>query len=170
MNFQTMSISNLAELYNSSFTDILDIHAPIRTSNITVRPGCKWFTDDLRDQKCYLWHLEVIKNRTGLVVDIQIYEDAITAYRKSCLKAKKAHFTNEILNAQHDQGLLFRVADNLFHNNSDPVLPSHDSPNDLANNFVTFFNDKVEKESNSHFPHVPVSLPTNSLSSVKKMF
>ena len=83
------------------------------------------------------------------MVDIQIYEDATSNYRKSHLKAKKVYFTNEILNAQGDQGLLFKVADNLFHKNSDPVLPSHDSPTDLANDFVTFFNDKVEKNQQS---------------------
>ena len=90
MNSQNMSISYLAESYDSSFTGILDIHAPIRTSNITVRPGCKWFTDDLGDQKRNLFHLKVIKNRTGLTVGFQIYEDATTAYHKSRLKAKKS--------------------------------------------------------------------------------
>ncbi len=157
----TIDTDNITEVYFKSLNDILDKHAPLKTSTVTVRQGCGWFTDQLRTQKRGLRKLEETKTRSGLTVDCQIYEAATTSYRKARNRAKRDYYTSAIIDASGDQGKLFRVADKLLHNNSDPTLPTHDLPGDLANDFITFFNEKVSKIQSSLITPDPsqVNLP-----------
>ncbi len=75
---------------------------------------------------------------SSLTVDSEIKEATTTSYRKACNKAMQQHYTSAIIDTSGNQGRLFYVADKLFHSNSDPILPTHDSPRDLANDFITF--------------------------------
>ena len=58
---------------------------------------------------------------------------------------KKISFYKEKLNACKDSKLLFNTVDNLLNPKSKSVLPIHDCGKVLADNFNSFFREKVSK-------------------------
>ena len=82
-----------------------------------------------------------------------MFNEASKDYQKLHTKAKRAHYISSTTQAASDQGSLFKLTDKLLHKNSDPVLPQLDSPTNLANNFASFFNDKITKIQSSPPPH-----------------
>ena len=78
-------------------------------------------------------------------IDVEIHNLAALGYRRSQDKYKRDHYTSAILNADGEQGAVFKIADKLFHTNKEPILPTYDSATQLANEFASFFIDKVNK-------------------------
>ncbi len=136
---------SLTQAYNSSLMGVLDQHAPLRTTTITVRPECKFFNDELLATKRHVCKLEWLKNHSGLTVHRQMFDAAALAYRHDRTRYKKEYFNKCILEAQGNQGALFKITDKLLQNNANVILPKSESNRALANDFATFFDDKVEK-------------------------
>ena len=51
-------VSNMTELYNQTFLDLLNSHAPVRTINYRERASNVWFDDDYRNAKAHVRSLE----------------------------------------------------------------------------------------------------------------
>ena len=45
------TLTELALLYDVTFSDVLEKHAPLGTKQIVVRPQVPWFTDSVRRKK-----------------------------------------------------------------------------------------------------------------------
>ncbi len=61
---------------------VLDQHAPLRTTTITVRLEYKYFNNELLAIKRQLRKLEWLKNHSGLTVHRQMFDAAALAYRR----------------------------------------------------------------------------------------
>ena len=44
-------LESLLALYNTTLIALLDKHAPLKTSSITIRVSASWCTEDIRDEK-----------------------------------------------------------------------------------------------------------------------
>jgi hypothetical protein len=44
-------LENVVETYDSALRSVLDIHAPVLTKTITLRPNTEWYSDELRYSK-----------------------------------------------------------------------------------------------------------------------
>ena len=53
--------------------------------------------------------------------------------------AKRQHYLSSIEHCYGDQKALFNIVDGLMHKSRMPALPQHDSPKDLADQFMDFF-------------------------------
>ncbi len=127
--------------------------------------------------------LERQKKHSGLTVHTQMFDAAAKAYRLKCNTAKSAYYNVVILEAT-DQGAVFKIADKLLQTTSDLILPKHDSPLSLANDFAQFFSDKVTKiqstlTTTNDLPlllkllplsHLPPLLSPSSMSSLNWMY
>ena len=137
--------SELATLYNTELTRILDAHAPLKSKMICDRNGCEWFTDELGDLKRHKQKLERRHKTTMLTIDLDIYKQACAAYEARKLEVKKEYYNNEVRGCLNDHGALFQIIKRLLHRSSTSPLPSHESPSVLAQEFADFFESKIDK-------------------------
>ena len=73
------------------------------------------------------------------------YSVSKIAQASQCMSECLTQPTSCILEAKGNQGALFRITDKLLQNSSNVTLPKADSNSDLANNFASFFDDKIKK-------------------------
>ena len=45
------TVDGLVKQYNTTLTELVDLHAPERSKTISLRPHAPWYTDSLRDAK-----------------------------------------------------------------------------------------------------------------------
>ena len=127
--------------FNQTLLHTMDKHAPIRTRLVTLRPSAPWFDDSLRSLKRKKRQLERRYRSTGLEVHRQVFSEHCTLYYDAIKSAKQDYYRKRISNT--DQSQLFNLIDDLLTVKSAPPLPSHDSPQVLANSFADFFDNKI---------------------------
>ena len=50
-------VEPLVKAYSDELSSLIDIHAPLRTKSIVLRPSCKWYTEELHGTKHLKWKL-----------------------------------------------------------------------------------------------------------------
>ena len=142
LEFSASDSDSMVRQYNKILLDTLNKHAPVVQRYVVLRPNAPWYSDTLRTAKQVKRRRERKWLKTNLTVDKQYYQDQCEHYRDLLNKAKTAYHRSHI--EKSDQRTLFRVIDKLSKPKAEQVLPSHDSPKDLANNLAEFFDDKVK--------------------------
>ncbi len=131
----------LSEEYDSILRGLVDKHAPAKSRVRYLRPHSPWYTNDLREKKQELRRYERKWVKSGLHVDKQIFREKCALYKHDLELAKTSYHRDQILAC--DQSQLFKLVDSMCVQKSTKILPSHDSPEILANEFASFFEDKV---------------------------
>jgi hypothetical protein len=138
---------NLEELvcqYNAVLTDVLDRHAPVQEKKIALKPESPWYTEVLRSEKRKRRKLERKWRKTGSPADRKLYREQCSHTNKLMTDAKTQYYS-EMVNNSSGQKELYKVINRIMHKNTDQPLPKHDSDMELADRFVDFFQDKIEK-------------------------
>ena len=104
---------------------------------ITDRPRTPWYTDELQEAK--RWERKYLKS--GLTVDKQIYQDHCRQYRSLLDSTKTEYFKRKITELNHHH--LFKFVDEMLNVKHSPVLPKHDSTEDLLEMFSQYFENKI---------------------------
>ena len=81
--------------------------------------------------------------KSGLAVHHELYKEQCTIYRDLLNNSKSNYHRRQI--SECNQRSLFRVIDKLSSPKCLKKLPSFDNPVDLANNFASFFENKIKK-------------------------
>ena len=139
------NISEAFRQYNETLEKIYEKHAPLKSKVVTIRPNVLWYNETIRQAKRERKRAERKWRKTKLVVDRQIYLEKKKAVNKLCDQAKKKFYAQKITDCKNDQKQLFKVVDTLLHKPKETPLPAHESPEELANRFATFFIEKIEK-------------------------
>ena len=137
------TLDTVVSEYNKNLSNILDKHAPEVERTVILRPHAPWYTESLRIAKQERRRRERKWLKSGLTVDKESYKAQCEYYKSLLTKSKTEFHTNQI--AEANQRDLFRVIDKLTSPKVNCTLPEHDSAKDLADSFVQFFNDKIEK-------------------------
>jgi hypothetical protein len=140
-----LSAEELVETYNSALRSLMDIHTPVQTKTITLRPNTQWYTQELREAKQEKRKKERMWQKTKLTVHKEIYRHQCTNVNKLLVKAKREYYCAKLSDCAGDQGQLYRLTRNLMGESSSAVLPASDSPSDLAQSFCDFFSTKITK-------------------------
>ena len=91
------NVEDLFCSYNSELLAILDAHASLKTSIITLKNDCEWFTDELLAAKKNLRALEHKKKLlTGLTVHAMSFDSAATDFEKAKVQDKCKIYTTKI--------------------------------------------------------------------------
>ena len=135
--------SALVNKYNTVLRELLDKHAPQKTKMVTLRPRVPWFTDAIRDLKKQKRRFERKMNKSGLEVDKQRYKEQCKIYNDALQQSKCDYYRNEV--ADCDDKQLFRLVKKLSSPDSSTTLPDHLSAKELANEFGSFFHNKIQK-------------------------
>ena len=138
-------LDELVDMYNSTLSGVLDKHAPVQTKQITVRETAKWYNDEIHTAKQERRRAEKRWRRSKLQVDLDIYRAGCRKVRRLCTDAKRKFYRDKIDDCGNDQKRLFRITEELMHTAKETVLPTHTSPEDLADQFADFFDEKIAK-------------------------
>ena len=139
------NMNEYVEQYNTVLGHLLDKYAPEKTKTIVDRPKVPWVNPDFFEAKMKRRKSENIWRRNKSDQNRQNYNRARNDVVKTKDKAKKDHYSNEIENCQSDQKKLFAILNEILCNKQSEKLPEHESSLTLANQFSSFFVDKIEQ-------------------------
>ena len=128
--------------YHRVVAAMVDRHAPVvvrRTREHTVKP---WYSEGVHKQRMIRRKLERHWQKTRLTVHHQMYEDQSVIVINTIKKAKADYYQGKLASATPRD--MFRVVKELV-SRQEKVLPITDSHQSLADRFVEFFHQKVDK-------------------------
>jgi len=84
--------ASLVELYTRACSDTIDLHAPLITEVVTIRPDTAWYTKELWLAKSLRRKLERCWRKTGLAIHRAIYKDQCGVVGRLIWDAKKNYY------------------------------------------------------------------------------
>lgn len=136
-------LSALVTTFERTLGDLLDKHAPLKSKSMVLRPNTPWYDEILRSAKQEKRRHERRWMKSKLECDRQTFQESCKMYTQKLEQAKRDHHRTKI--SECDDRQLFRLVDGMTRPTSAPNLPSHDDAKQLANEFGTFFHDKIKK-------------------------
>ena len=122
-----------------------DHHAPVQHRLVTIRPEADWYTEEIREAKQERRKLEKHWRASGLTVDKLIFVDQCQAVQNLITTTQQQHNQKKIMDNANNPKVLHKIVNKLLNKTSDSPLPTHNSPEELAETFVDFFSDKISK-------------------------
>ncbi|XP_072042975.1 uncharacterized protein [Amphiura filiformis] len=118
---------------------VLDKHAPVKNTTRS-RPSNPWYNEEIHQSRRFRRKLERKWRKSRLESDRQQYITQRTVTNEMIEMSKLNFYRNELENA--DNKTVFKKVNGLL-NRDTKVLPAHESAQELANDFASFFNNKV---------------------------
>ncbi len=144
LNDCTGNVDELTERYVSGLSSLIDTHAPIITRVVTLRPDSPWYTESLRDAKTTRRGLERDWRKGGKKLeDRKLYRDQCSNIARELNSTKTDYYSTKVSECKHDTKQLFNITNKLL-TNQQIKLPVTDNDEQLANNFGTYFEDKID--------------------------
>lgn len=135
--------------FNQIQYDLLNSYAPesVKTVNINNKP--KWMDGEFKDARAMRRKYYKTWRRTGLETDREIFVNSRSAVAQLVEIKKRNYYAECIANCKDSQRELFKVCNNLLDKTKCSLLPTSNSPIDLANRFNSHFCNKIEKIRNA---------------------
>ena len=128
--------------YNSTLKELFDKHYPPRRKKVKLVPHAPWFDSEYKNLRSQRRKAEKKYRKSGLAED----KDTFVALRKQTTtlasKKQKEYYVNKFEQCS-GQRALYDCVNTLIDRKKDAVLPEHTSPEELANNFATYFKEKI---------------------------
>ena len=119
-------------------------HAPIKT--IEIKPNePRWMDKDYRQARCERRRLERRWRKTGRKEDHQHYIAQRNVCAKLVTSKRELFYASQISKAGNRQKALFQVVENALDKKSENILPNHDDPKSIANEFNEYYVSKIDK-------------------------
>ena len=150
--------------YNENMSSILDNHAPLKSKTIKVVPKAPWFDGEYVDLRRKRRKAEKKYRKTHDEVDKSAFLKLRKQTTELAFTKKRQYFTDQIKDCSSSKAL-YGCVNRLLDNTSSIVLPSHDSPVDLASSFNSFFKKKIE-DIRKTFPAVSSTYSDSEFSGV----
>ena len=143
----TRDFSNLCELTsssNSTFSSLLEKHAPPLKKTVISRQRVPWFNSDIKGAITARRRAEKKWRNTNSLQYLRAFKVARnhTAYLMN--SARRDYFSNLIAENSSNQRKLFRTTNSLLFEPTDVSFSDHIPPDDLANNFGNYLVQKIE--------------------------
>ena len=129
--------------YNMILRNKADEFAPIKTKEIKIKPNAPWFDSEYKTLRRKRRKAEKRYKKTKTLQDKNEY----IKLRKETTEMAKSKKISSIAQKIEKGTLrsLYQVVNNLTDSRKASVLPSAKSDEELANSFLDFFNQKIEK-------------------------
>ena len=113
---------------------------------MAIRPNnVPWITEKLKLAQTERRKMERKWRSTRLTVHRELFTDQRDYVTTLCREAKQEYYLEQIGDCGSDPKKLYKVMNELLHHRHDIVLPSYNSNKDMANQFSSFFLNKIEK-------------------------
>ena len=139
------NISDAVKQYNETLKEIFNKHAPEKSKVVTIRPHAPWYNDAIGKAKRERRKAERQWRKSKLSIHRQNFVEKKQIVNKLVDQAKKDYYSGRISDCANDQKQLFKIVNSLFHKSKETPLPSHESPEELADRFANFFVEKINK-------------------------
>ena len=129
--------------YNEVLSSVLNDHAPKKSRTIKIVPEAPWFDQEYANLRKERRKAEKLYHRTSLATHKENYVNL----RKQCTELahqKKCKFYGDKLGTG-DPKLMYSSIHRLLDRNKEIILPDNENDADLANSFMTFFSEKIDK-------------------------
>ena len=138
-------LDELVDCYNSTLINILNGHAPLITKPIRSSKSNPWYTPALHALKKTRRTLERQCRSLPTLANLAALRKASNHYHHAILAAKKLYHSNLISSNSSNPRQLWKTVNNLLHRSPAPAFPNISSVTSVAQQFSTFFSDKVTK-------------------------
>jgi exonuclease III len=138
----TNDVGKRVKDYNEVLGNLVEEYSPLKTVTIKLVPEARWFDKDYVELRKLRRSAEQRYRRTSREADKKMY----IALRKQAIDTsfvKKKNYVREKL--KENSGSLYSVVNKLIDNEREVILPKASSNKELANNFLVFFKEKIEK-------------------------
>jgi hypothetical protein len=139
----TLSFGDNILRYNETLSNVLNEHAPIKTKAIKILLDAPWFDSEYVNLRRLRRKAEVQYKKTGSVVHKENY----VSLRKQCTDLahkKKCRYYGDKLDGANNK-ILYSEINRLLDKKQELVLPDSKSDGELANSFINYFTEKIEK-------------------------
>ena len=138
MSEASNDLLTLLHLYNSELSSVLDKHAPLKSSIVTIRPAAPWFSEEIKLERRVRRRLERRWHRTRLPEDRLHFIEQNRIFNELLLSVHSQYYTKLINDNCLNQRKLFGIVSKLLRRSPAPQYPSCSSVADLANKFIGF--------------------------------
>ena len=148
--------SDLADQFSSTLRSILDIHAPIKTKTVVQRPHTPWINPEILQAKRERSRLERCWRRWKSPFDRMKFRAQCNSVRSLISKAKSSFLSNLVTESSANPRTLWKTLNTILHRNPSNSLPESPDASSLANTFLDFFKDKIDRIRTKFLPsHSP---------------
>ena len=137
--------SDLSEQLSSTLNSILDIHAPLKSKIVVLRPHTPWINPEILAAKRERSRLERSWRRWKSPFDRKKFRAQCNFVRSLISKAKSNFLTNLVTESSFNPRTLWKTLNSILHRNPSNSSPDTPDTQPLANSFLQFFSDKIER-------------------------
>ena len=138
------AVVDLCEQYVHDLGHVLDRHAPL-VSRMIKKDSADWMSDDYRRAKSLRRQFERTWHRAKNPLNRSRLRRQIVRCNALVNKDKSDYYSKLISDNSHDSRKLWRELHKTLNKVSDAALPSHESKKSLADQFASFFSNKIKK-------------------------
>ena len=140
---ETKNLAEKITVYDKVLREKADEYSPLLTKEIKIKSTAPWFDSEYQTLRRKRRKAEKKYQKSRSVEDKQEY----IKLRKETTKLAKDKKTNAIKKKLEEGSskALYQVVNNLTDNEKSNVLPKARSDEELANNFLKYFQEKIEK-------------------------
>ena len=167
LDISSQSFGDNMRTYNQVLSELLDEHAPMKSRIIKTVPNAPWFDSEYANLRKQRRKAEKQYKKTKLAADKENYKNIRKQTTESAYKKKCKHYGDKLEGANNK--ILYSTINKLLDNEKEVILPDAKSNAELANSFLIYFTEKIEKirstfRNNSHIETTDIPPPVVKLS------
>ena len=135
----------LYKQYHTTLSTLIDKHAPLHSKHTKAKYNPLWVNNTVIVAKETKSLFERIWRRDKSTFNRSWYMQTVHQYNRICMQAKSQFLKVKIQDNHNNPQKLWRVLGDVLHRLPAKILPSIKPPQLLADRFVEFFTEKIEK-------------------------
>ncbi len=108
------SLELLVEQYNVGLRELLDLHTPLRSKTVRIRPSAPWINEEVRQARKALRRAERVWRATGLTVHYKILRDRHWSFNRLLVYTKSSFLKAKVADCGQDSRKLFQLVGGLM--------------------------------------------------------
>ena len=145
-----IDLNSMTVNFNTYLISLLNKHAPVCRKYMPAETKTPWYNNTILTAKQYKRQLERRWRKLQTDASRQAYRVQCIALNKLLYTSRVNYYNDKITEGGHNTKTLFKIAKELTGHKENPILPSHNDPNILANKYSEYFCDKVKKIRNGY--------------------
>ena len=135
--------TELALQYDSVLHTLINLHTPLVTKKISIKPPNPWVIPAILASKRYRRYLECVYRRNSTTLNRSRLTRQTHLCNRQMSKAKSAHYSKIIAKHSGGYGSLWKAFNKILHRCPKTHFPDHSSIATLANTFSSFLINKI---------------------------
>ena len=135
-------LDELITAFNES-SEILNKHAPAKRITVRMRKPTPWNNADIKEMKLDKRRAEKKWRQTKLQADWESFKEKRNAYNSRLNELRSIDLKSKIAENKNNTKAMFKVLNSSLNRKQEQPLPEHSNAKTLANEFNSFFNEKI---------------------------